>query len=59
MESIYIAQRGPTADADEGANSFLEKRPPHFPLTVSQDMPAAFPWHDEPPFERRRARPVP
>ncbi len=54
MESIYIAQRASTADATEGASSFLEKRPPRFPLTVSNDLPAAFPWRDEPPFERRR-----
>jgi enoyl-CoA hydratase/carnithine racemase len=56
MESIYIAQRAPSADAAEGAQSFLEKRPPHFPLTVSQDLPAEAPWLAEPPFERRRGR---
>lgn len=54
MESIYIAQRGPSADAREGADSFLEKRPPSFPLTVSNDLPAAFPWRAEPEFDRRR-----
>jgi enoyl-CoA hydratase/carnithine racemase len=56
MESIYIAQRAPSADATEGAESFLEKRPPSFPLTVSADMPAEAPWRSEPPFERRRGR---
>jgi enoyl-CoA hydratase/carnithine racemase len=56
MESIYIAQRASSADAAEGAQSFLEKRPPHFPLTVSQDLPAEAPWLQEPPFERRRGR---
>jgi enoyl-CoA hydratase/carnithine racemase len=56
MESIYIAQRAPSADAVEGAQSFLEKRPPSFPLTVSADMPAEAPWRTEPPFERRRGR---
>jgi enoyl-CoA hydratase/carnithine racemase len=56
MESIYIAQRAPSADAAEGAESFLEKRPPKFPLTVSQDLPAEVPWLQEPPFERRRGR---
>jgi enoyl-CoA hydratase/carnithine racemase len=55
QESIYIAQRGPSADADEGARSFLEKRPPRFPLRVSADLPAATPWQAEPPFERRRS----
>ena len=43
MESIYIAERGPSADAREGAESFLEKRPPRFPQTVSGDLPAAVP----------------
>jgi enoyl-CoA hydratase/carnithine racemase len=55
QESIYIAARGPSADADEGARSFLEKRPPLFPLRVSTDLPAATPWQAEPPFERRRS----
>jgi hypothetical protein len=50
----YIAQRGPSADAAEGAQSFLEKRPPVFPLTVSADLSDDFPWREEPPFERRR-----
>jgi enoyl-CoA hydratase/carnithine racemase len=54
MESIYIAQRGPSADAAEGAASFLEKRPPAFPLTVSADLPDAVPPFAEPPFDRRR-----
>jgi enoyl-CoA hydratase/carnithine racemase len=55
QESIYIAQRGPSADADEGARSFLEKRPPRFLLRLSADLPAATPWQAEPPFERRRS----
>jgi enoyl-CoA hydratase/carnithine racemase len=54
MESIYILHRAPSADAAEGAASFLEKRPAQFPLKVSADLPAAFPWQDEPSFERRR-----
>jgi enoyl-CoA hydratase/carnithine racemase len=54
MESIYILHRAPSADAAEGAASFLEKRAAQFPLKVSTDMPAAFPWQDEPGFERRR-----
>ena len=58
MESIYIAERGPSADAREGAESFLEKRPPRFPMRVSADLPRAFPWQDEPAFDRRRGRPA-
>ena len=57
QESIYIVERGASADADEGARSFLEKRAPAFPLKVSTDLPAATPWQEEPPFERRRRHP--
>jgi enoyl-CoA hydratase/carnithine racemase len=54
QESIYIAERAESADSREGADSFLEKRPPSFPQTVSADLPGAVPWQPEPPFERRR-----
>lgn len=54
QESIYIAQRAMSADAEEGANSFLEKRPPSFPLRVSTDLPTPTPPRREPPFDRRR-----
>jgi enoyl-CoA hydratase/carnithine racemase len=54
MESIYIAARGPSADAAEGAASFLDKRPPAFPQTVSGDLPASVPAFVEPAFDRRR-----
>ena len=54
MESIYIAQRGPSADAAEGAASFLEKRSPVFPQTVTADLPPQVPAVAEPPFDRRR-----
>jgi enoyl-CoA hydratase/carnithine racemase len=50
IESLYISERAPSADAVEGAASFLEKRPPRFPLTVSADLPRAFPPRPEPPF---------
>lgn len=53
MESVYIAERGPAADAAEGAASFLEKRPPSFPMTVSGGMPRSFPLVREPKFEQR------
>lgn len=54
MESIYITERASSADAVEGAQSFLEKRRPEFPLTVSRDLPPEVPYLQEPPFERRR-----
>jgi enoyl-CoA hydratase/carnithine racemase len=40
--AIYAMGRSP--DAYEGVQSFLEKRPPHFSMKVSADMPAFFPW---------------
>ncbi|MEQ8486342.1 MAG: crotonase/enoyl-CoA hydratase family protein [Pseudomonadales bacterium] len=39
---IYHLGRG--ADAREGVESFLEKRPARFPGRVSKDMPEFFPW---------------
>ena len=48
--SIYRLSKG--ADAQEGVQSFLEKRPPAFPLRVSHDMPDFYPWWgEEPPYE--------
>lgn len=47
--AIYRLSKG--ADAKEGVQSFLEKRPPAFPLRVSSDMPDFYPWWgEEPPF---------
>jgi enoyl-CoA hydratase/carnithine racemase len=50
IESRGISTRGRTPDAKEGVQSFLEKRPPHFPCAVSKDMPDFFPWWDEPKY---------
>ncbi len=47
--SIFRLSKG--ADAREGIQSFLEKRPPEFPGKVSRDMPDFYPWWDEPGFE--------
>lgn len=47
--SIYRLSKG--ADAKEGVQSFLEKRPPAFPLRVSADMPGFYPWWEEPGYE--------
>jgi enoyl-CoA hydratase/carnithine racemase len=50
IDSRAIQARGQSDDAREGVNSFLEKRQPVYPNKVSSDMPAFFPWWDEPPF---------
>jgi enoyl-CoA hydratase/carnithine racemase len=51
VDSRGIYERGMSADVAEGVTSFLEKRPPAFPQTVSADMPGFYPWWDERRFE--------
>ncbi|MCX7064771.1 MAG: enoyl-CoA hydratase-related protein, partial [Proteobacteria bacterium] len=46
---VYYTGRSP--DAREGVESFLEKRPAHFPGKVSKNMPEFFPWWEERTFE--------
>jgi enoyl-CoA hydratase/carnithine racemase len=51
VDSRAIAFMGESADAQEGVQSFLEKRPPQFKLSPSQDRPAFYPWWNERPFK--------
>lgn len=51
IDSRAMQQMGQMADAREGIQSFLEKRPPNFPMTVSADMPAVYPWRPDPEFK--------
>lgn len=50
IDSRGIAYMGASADAYEGVQSFLEKRPPEFTMKPSKDMPDYFPWFTEPEF---------
>jgi enoyl-CoA hydratase/carnithine racemase len=51
VDSRMVAERGKSADAAEGITSFLEKRPPAYPDTVSRNMPHSFPWWTERAFQ--------
>lgn len=50
IDSRGVLSRSSSADAKEGVTSFMEKRAPSFPNTVSKDMPDYFPWWDEPQY---------
>ncbi|HTY18627.1 MAG TPA: crotonase/enoyl-CoA hydratase family protein [Myxococcota bacterium] len=50
VDSKAIYSMGRSADAYEGVQSFLEKRPPRFAMKVSSEMPAFFPWEKERTF---------
>ena len=51
IDSRAIYRLSRSADAKEGIASFLEKRPPAYPDTVSANMPDFYPWWDEPGYE--------
>jgi enoyl-CoA hydratase/carnithine racemase len=44
LESRLVAHTIVTSDAVEGVASFLQRRPPRFPGTVSKDLPPFAPW---------------
>jgi enoyl-CoA hydratase/carnithine racemase len=50
VDSRGIAERGRSADSREGVLSFLEKRPPAFPVKVSDGLPDIFPDWENPKF---------
>jgi len=50
IDSKAIYRRSRSGDAKEGIASFLEKRDPVYPDTVSADMPDFFPWWDDPEY---------
>lgn len=50
IDSRAIYRLSRSADAREGISSFLEKRPPAYPDTVTGQMPDFYPWWDEPAY---------
>lgn len=44
LDSRAIFHLGKSPDANEGVESFLQKRPAQFPGKVTSDMPEFFPW---------------
>ncbi|MFP6836295.1 MAG: crotonase/enoyl-CoA hydratase family protein [Pseudomonadales bacterium] len=50
LDSRGVYYTGKSADAKEGVESFLEKRPADFPGKVSQDLPEFFPWWEQRKF---------
>ncbi|MEV8146445.1 enoyl-CoA hydratase-related protein [Specibacter sp. NPDC078709] len=51
LDSQLIAGLSGHADTVEGVKSFLEKRPPNFPLTVPDGIPQWLPWLSPDPIE--------
>ena len=51
IDSRLMQETGRAADAHEGIESFLQKRPARFPQKVSRDMPPSYPWWNEPGFD--------
>ncbi len=49
-DSRAMQALGAMADAQEGVNSFLDKRAPEWSLRPSQDTPEVFPWWEERSF---------
>ena len=51
VDSKAIEYMGASADAREGVESFLAKRPPKFAMSVANDMPDFFPWWEDPSYD--------
>jgi enoyl-CoA hydratase/carnithine racemase len=54
IESKLIPWAGHQPDAQEGVESFLEKRKANFTMKVSSDMPDFYPWWQERQFKEEK-----
>ena len=50
LESRCFGYMRTSKDAEEGVDSFMEKRAPQFTMKPGADMPGFYPWWTEPPF---------
>jgi enoyl-CoA hydratase/carnithine racemase len=50
VDSRAVYATGRSADAREGVTAFLEKRPAHWTMRPSTDLPDWYPWWDEPTY---------
>ena len=51
VDSLAVSLTGRAADAREGVESFLEKRPAEWKLRPSEDEPDWYPWWEEPTYD--------
>ena len=51
VDSLAVARTGRAADAREGVESFLEKRPANWTMQPSRDEPDWDPWWEEPAYD--------
>lgn len=51
LDSKLVFWTSTRPDAVEGVQSFLEKRPPKFPMKLSSDLPEFYPWWSDRPFK--------
>ena len=57
IESKCLHSMFRSADLAEGISAFWEKRPPHFAMRPTADMPDFFPWRTQPPYEESEEEP--